>query len=212
MTEQIRDLTKLNPVVESLVKIAIRKADKKQIDVLVVETLRSKDRQMSLYCEGRTVAECVINGIPRNIALTYCNSTKRKVTFTLHSQHIQGCAVDLVPLIGGKAIFSNTNEQSKKVIEIMKSIGFVSGSEFKSVDSPHFELTDFTGDCLKKENSPKRVTVAIQKLLIKKGFYSGSSDGIWGDVTTTGVNKFVKANKGNPNDTLSTKFIEILFK
>jgi len=61
-----------------------------------------------------------------------------KVTWTLKSNHLNGLAVDIVPLKDGKPDWNN---QDDRIVAIMKRHGFAWGGDWKKTpDKPHFEL------------------------------------------------------------------------
>lgn len=72
---------RLDGVNESLATIVRRAIKAVPFDVIVVEGLRTKARQVDLYAQGRT-------------------KPGKVVTWTLDSKHIQGRAVDLAPMLG----------------------------------------------------------------------------------------------------------------
>jgi len=62
---------------------------------------------------------------------------KLRITWTLKSNHIDGLAVDIVPLKDGKPDWNN---QDMRIVEIMRRNGFVWGGDWTTPDKPHFEL------------------------------------------------------------------------
>lgn len=74
-----RSETNLVGVNAGLVKVVRLALIISNVDFAVIEGLRSKERQRALYAQGRTA--------PGKI-----------VTWTLHSKHINGNAVDLLPI------------------------------------------------------------------------------------------------------------------
>lgn len=105
------------------------------VEFIVVEGLRSKERQAALYAQGRT-------------------NPGNKVTWTLNSKHIDGLAVDLAPIVDGKidwqdlakfdaiakAMFAAAAELGVKIRwgKDWNANGII--GERGEVDSPHFEL------------------------------------------------------------------------
>jgi len=128
-------LDRLQGVNERLVMLVHRALELSTVEFMVVEGLRTKQRQQQLYAQGRT-------------------SKGPIVTWTLNSKHIDGLAVDLAPVVNGKIDWSD----SKKFDAIAKAI-FMAAAELgvkirwgadwnqngrprekSESDSPHFEL------------------------------------------------------------------------
>ena len=63
-TDQIRDTHKLNKLVKVQLDLAIADLKKQDVDTLVVETLRTRDRQKWLFGQGRSKVQCKAMGIP----------------------------------------------------------------------------------------------------------------------------------------------------
>lgn len=126
---------KLEGVDGRLVDIVKRAAVEIPFDVLVVEGLRSKERQASLYAQGRTK--------PGKI-----------VTWTLDSKHILGLAVDLAPYVNRVILWEDpllfvvigkAMTQAAKDAGVKIKWGFdwdMDGvlREKGETDGPHFEL------------------------------------------------------------------------
>ena len=105
------------------------------VEFMVVEGLRSKERQAILYAQGRTTAGA-------------------KVTWTLKSKHIDGLAVDLAPIKDGKIDWQDLKKFdaiAKAMFEAAKILGVDvrwgadwdrdgKPRERGESDSPHFEL------------------------------------------------------------------------
>lgn len=128
-------LDRLQGVNERLVILVHRALELSGVEFMVVEGLRTKQRQQQLYAQGRT-------------------SKGQIVTWTLNSKHIDGLAVDLAPVVNGKIDWND----SKKFDAIAKAM-FMAAAEAKVLlrwgadwnrndkprekgesDSPHFEL------------------------------------------------------------------------
>lgn len=183
--QSCRDIKQLNQLCQLLLNAAIAEIKENGVHPLVTETYRSKARQQFLYCQGRTVAEAVKGGVPKAIAIKYCNSKVGEKTWTMNSIHIKKNAVDLVPQRGGKAIYNTKDKDTQKVIKIMSSFGFEAGANWTSTpDSPHFQIAGVTGTTYSAANTNKYITKFIQKALGIK------VDGDWGVGTTKAVNAF----------------------
>jgi peptidoglycan L-alanyl-D-glutamate endopeptidase CwlK len=200
--DMVRDIKELDKMVQVLLELALKDIRAKGVNPLIVETYRPQERQNQLYCQGRTVAECIAKGIPKATAEKYCDPKVGKVTWTLNSIHRLRKAVDIVPqrLVAGKmtAIWNSNDKQTLIIINTMRDYGFEPGADWKKTpDSPHFQINSsfsLTGyfDCV---NATKEVTEMIQRALNKKINADLVVDGKWGPWTTAAVNEFRKAQK-----------------
>ena len=130
-----RSEKRLEGVNPTLVSIIRRAAKRLPFPLFVVEGLRTRERQAELYAQGRT-------------------KPGRKVTWTLHSKHLEGKAVDLAPLINGAidwADLSKFDQIAKAMQDAAKEVGVAvrwggnwdmdgQPRERGESDSPHFEL------------------------------------------------------------------------
>ena len=73
-----RSLNRLIGVNENLITVVKRTIEISEVDFMVVEGLRTKQRQEELYAQGRT-------------------KPGKVVTWTMKSKHIDGLAVDIAP-------------------------------------------------------------------------------------------------------------------
>lgn len=130
-----RSEKRLDGVNEALVSVVRRAAKRLPFALFVVEGLRTRERQAELYAQGRT-------------------KPGRKVTWTLHSKHLEGKAVDLAPLINGAIDWTDLSKFdaiAKAMQDAAKEVGVpvrwgadwdMDGlpRERGESDSPHFEL------------------------------------------------------------------------
>lgn len=130
-----RSEKRLEGVNPTLVSIVRRAAKRLPFSLFVVEGLRTRERQAELYAQGRT-------------------KPGKKVTWTLHSKHLEGKAVDLAPLINGAidwADLSKFDTIAKAMQDAAKEVGVTvrwggdwdmdgQPRERGESDSPHFEL------------------------------------------------------------------------
>lgn len=130
-------LDKLRGVDARLVRVVKRAALLSTIPFIVVEGLRSIDRQKQLYAQGRTV--------PGKI-----------VTWTLKSKHIDGKALDVAPIKDG-VILWNRPDLFQGLAKIMmqaakdEGVAIVWGGNWDGddkpgekgeTDGPHFQLAN----------------------------------------------------------------------
>ena len=198
--ERCSDLKELNKLVRTMLELALEDIKSQGVNPLVVETYRPQERQNYLYCQGRTIADCVAKGITKTFAEAYCNPKAGKVTWTLNSVHKSRKAVDIVPqrLVKGKmtAIWETKDPQTQIIIKTMQKYGFEAGANWaSSPDSPHFQVKgEFTNIFDTKHNTPY-VTKAIQEQLNKLKCNNLTVDGKWGPATTEAVNVFRKCQR-----------------
>ncbi len=135
MTLDERSEKRLEGVNPTLVSIVRRAAKRLPFSLFVVEGLRTRERQAELYAQGRT-------------------KPGKKVTWTLHSKHLEGKAVDLAPIIDGVIDWNDLkkfDQIARAMIEAAKEVGVpirwggdwdMDGlpRERGESDSPHFEL------------------------------------------------------------------------
>lgn len=122
----------VNDALVNVVRCAIKRLP---FSVMVVEGLRSKQRQADLYAQGRT-------------------KPGKVVTWTLRSKHLEGRAVDLAPFIDGAIDWSDGTKFDKINMAMMTSAAEL-GIEIRwgadwdgdgrprekgETDSPHWEL------------------------------------------------------------------------
>lgn len=94
-------------------------------------TLRTVAEQNELYAQGRTKPGPIV--------------TRAR---GLDSWHNYGMAVDIVLLVGGKAVWDIKTDYDKdgrsdwmEVVDIFKRYGWEWGGDWKFVDNPHFQKT-----------------------------------------------------------------------
>lgn len=201
---QCRDINKLNGIVRELLMMALDEMKACGVTPLVVETLRTKERQYWLYGQGRTAFELIKKKIP----IKYAHKGAI-VTQTLNSIHLSGCAVDVVPLRNGKAIWDAEDKDTKKIVAIMGLYGFECGANWTSFkDSPHFQikLPNPKHNSVSQYNTTSFLTKVIQKKLGIK------ADGVWGKNTNFAVENF-RRNRGlSGGTTLYADNLKLLFK
>jgi peptidoglycan L-alanyl-D-glutamate endopeptidase CwlK len=119
-----RSLDDLAPPVKQRAQAFVEAAKTKGIDLLVTSTYRDSESQNALYAQGRTT--------PGNIV------TRAKAGQSWHNHR---CALDVVPLINGKAVW---DDQAiwKQVGEIGKACGLEWAGDWKTFkEYPHFQYT-----------------------------------------------------------------------
>jgi peptidoglycan L-alanyl-D-glutamate endopeptidase CwlK len=119
-----RNLDDLAPPVKKRAEAFIAAAKAKGIDLLVTSTYRDNESQNALYAQGRTA--------PGNIV------TRAKAGQSWHNWR---CALDVVPLVNGKAIWDD-QAMWKQIGEIGKACGLEWAGDWKTFkEFPHFQYT-----------------------------------------------------------------------
>lgn len=114
-----RSKARLSGVDPRLSLVVCQALDLSDIDFAVIEGLRTPARQKELYAKGRTAPGPV-------------------VTWTLKSKHIDGLAVDLVPVVDGKLCWDKP--------ELFKLIGVAMFEAAKQTGTPIRWGYDWDGD------------------------------------------------------------------
>jgi peptidoglycan L-alanyl-D-glutamate endopeptidase CwlK len=131
-----RSLKRLEGVNPILVQVVKRAIELSKVDFMVIEGLRSVERQKQLYSQGRT-------------------APGKKVTWTLKSKHIDGQAVDIAPVNpDGSINWTNLKLFDEMAFAMFRAANEVGvkikwGADWDmdgvyresgESDSPHFEL------------------------------------------------------------------------
>jgi peptidoglycan L-alanyl-D-glutamate endopeptidase CwlK len=196
LPERCSDPKELNKLVRTMLELALSEIKSQGVNPLVVETYRPQERQNYLYCQGRTISECVAKGINQSFATAYSNPKAGKITWTLDSVHKSRKAVDVVPqrLVKGKmtAIWNTKDPETQIIIRTMQKYGFEAGANWsKSPDSPHFQVKGTFTSAFDRKHTTPYVTGAIQKRLKEIPCNADIDvDNKWGGQTDEAVNRF----------------------
>jgi hypothetical protein len=108
--------------------------------IAVSETMRHLSTQMAYYSRGRMPVPDV-QAMYKAAGLWNINEeeAKKHITWTLESKHLQGRALDLVPLRHGSTWWIAPNSVWNRMGEIGEQHGLSWGGRWKHKDSPHFE-------------------------------------------------------------------------
>lgn len=120
-----RDLKELLPVVRAKVDAFLASAKKEGIDLLVTSTYRDAESQNALYAQGRTTPGKIVTNAKAG-----------------QSWHNHRCAIDVVPIVNGKAVW-NDAAMWTKVGAIGKAAGLEWSGEWtgKMKETAHFQYT-----------------------------------------------------------------------
>ena len=116
-----RDIGELTPNAQKACNLFMAECKRQGLNVLITETYRSQERQDYLYAQGRTRAG-------------------KKVTWTKSSRHTSRRAWDICKNVKG-AEYSDS-EFFKKCGEIAKGFNITWGGDWKTPDTPHFEISE----------------------------------------------------------------------
>lgn len=134
-----RKLDDLLPIVATKARALLSAAKRDGIELLVTSTYRDAECQDALYAQGRT-------------------TPGRRVTNAKGGQswHQYRVAIDIVPLVAGKAIWDDRRIWTR-IGELGESVGLEWAGRWKSFpESPHFQFTGgLTMAQLKQGKQPK---------------------------------------------------------
>ena len=130
-TSMVDFISKLHPAIRQRALDFLAKAKEQGIDLKITFGLRTFEEQQKIYDQGRTE---VSKAKGEKIV------TKAKPGQSFHNY---GLAIDVVPIVKGKADWES--KIWSKIGEIGKSVGFSWGGDWKSFkDLPHFEYPPAT--------------------------------------------------------------------
>ena len=120
-----RNLSDLVPLVCNAATAAIAECTAKGYDVLVTCTYRTPEEQNSLYAQGRTAPGPIVTNARAN-----------------QSMHQFRCALDIVPMFGGKCVWDGSNPLWDEIADIFITNGFEWGENWQQFkEMPHFQIT-----------------------------------------------------------------------
>ena len=147
-----KSITKLEGVRSDLVRVVKRAIELTSQDFMVLEGVRTEQRQRELYGHGRSAADLIVVGVDPALS----KLTAKVVTWTLKSNHFAqadgfGHAVDLVPY----PVDWNTLSKFDAIADAMMRAAAELGAKVRhgadwdmdgkrrekgETDNPHFEL------------------------------------------------------------------------
>ena len=109
--------------------------------VAISETKRELTTQMAYYSRGRMdVADVKRMYAAAGLYQIGDEEAKTKNTWTLQSKHLQGKAIDLVPVKDGKLWWNAPENVWERMGEIGEENGLAWGGRWTQKDLPHFEI------------------------------------------------------------------------
>lgn len=120
-----RDIKELLPVVREKVEKFQKLCDENNIDLLITSTYRDAESQSALYAQGRTIPGAIVTNAKAG-----------------QSWHNHRCAIDVVPLVNGKANWNTKDPVWAKLGELGKQAGLEWAGEWKRFkEMAHFQYT-----------------------------------------------------------------------
>lgn len=124
----MRGIDRLIPEAKEAAERLVAECKAKGLNILITDTLRTKDEQNALYAKGRTTPGSIV---------TSCRYP--------HSLHCWGTAFDFCRNEKGRE-YDNADGFFEKVGAVAESLGLVWGGHFKHPDRPHVQLAKYAPD------------------------------------------------------------------
>lgn len=120
-----RDINELLPVVRAKVERFQQLCKENSIDLLITSTYRDAESQAALYAQGRTAPGAIVTNAKPG-----------------QSWHNHRCAIDVVPLVNGKANWNTKDPVWAKLGELGKQAGLEWAGDWKRFrEMAHFQYT-----------------------------------------------------------------------
>ncbi len=149
MNKTIRGIEKLNdPNVHPTARMLFQRVLSELVSLaytpVVVEVYRPPTRQRALYAQGRTDKQLLAKGYTQSEIQQYrkagYTADKPIVSYTLHSMHTKGRAMDIAWLVNGRITYDVPNSWWELYGAIARKHGLVWGGDWKTFkDRPHIE-------------------------------------------------------------------------
>ncbi len=182
----MKDINLLHPRLQTLCRQLIDLARRNNIEIIITQTLRTREEQDALYAQGRTKAGKIVT----NVRYPY-------------SMHCWGLAFDFAVVIRGQVNWERLDLYDR-VGQLGKSLGLRWGGDFKTLkDRPHFELPGYDINRLIAEyQTPERFIATFKEGI--EMFYDLVNHWAERDVKWLAEIGIVKpADRFRPNDPLT---------
>lgn len=130
-----RKIEHLDKSLQGLAQQFVERCKAQGINALIICTYRSNEVQAKLYAQGRTAPGKIV--------------TKSKPGQSRHNRAVNGVpastAFDFVPVVDGKAQWSETHPHWAAAGRIAKDLGLEWGGTWKFIDRPHVQLFKVPG-------------------------------------------------------------------
>lgn len=133
MMDQVSEkrLAEVHPKLAEKVRAMAELLELENINIRVVQSVRSWANQQALYNQGRDANGTIVN---KSLVVTHAKPGT--------SWHNFGLAVDVAPFDGGIPDWDASHPAWKRIVAVGESVGLVSGSKWRTFpDWPHFQLT-----------------------------------------------------------------------
>lgn len=124
----MRGIEHLIPEAQEAAKELLKRCNKRGLNVLITDTLRTEAEQNALYAQGRTTKGNIV---------TSCRYPQ--------SLHNWGCAFDFCRNEKGRE-YENSDGFFEKCGAVAEDLGLVWGGHFKKPDRPHIQLAEYAPD------------------------------------------------------------------
>lgn len=143
----MRDVNLLHPGLQILCRQLIDLSRQNGIEILITQTLRTREEQDALYAQGRTATGNIVTNVRYP-----------------HSMHCWGLAFDFAVKVDGQVSW-NRLDLYERVGQLGKSLGLRWGGDFKTFkDRPHFELPGYeVSQLIKQYQSPVRFIATFEE-------------------------------------------------
>lgn len=110
-------------------------------NIAVSETRRDLSVQMAYYSRGRCPVE-IVQEFYKAAGLYKISEAEAKIknTWTLKSKHLDGLAIDIVPVKNGSVWWSAPEDVWQRMGAIGRSKGLTWGGDWQEKDYPHYEV------------------------------------------------------------------------